>query len=64
MGQYIGVDLHEKTSFVTRVNEKGKVLEQVNLKNDPETLKSFFKKQPVVARWWWKLPAIGITFTN
>ncbi len=47
MGQYIGVDLHQKTSYVTRVNEKGKVLEQVDLKNDADTLKAYFKKQPV-----------------
>src|SRR5208337_2782534 len=46
MGQYIGVDLHQKTSYVTRVNEKGKVLEQVDLKNDADTLKAYFKKQP------------------
>ena len=47
MGQYIGVDLHQKTSYVTRVNEKGKVLEQIDLKNDADTLKAYFKKQPV-----------------
>jgi len=46
MGQYIGVDLHQKTTFVTRINERGKVLEQVNLKSDPETLQTFFRKQP------------------
>lgn len=46
MKQYIGVDLHEKTSFITKVNEKGKVLQQVNLKNDPETLRAFFRRQP------------------
>ena len=47
MGHYIGVDLHQKTSFITKVDEKGKVLQQIHLKNDPETLKSFFKKQPI-----------------
>jgi transposase len=46
MGHYIGVDLHQKNTYVTRVNERGRVLEQVNLKSDPEILRSFFKKQP------------------
>lgn len=46
MGHYIGVDLHQKNTYITRVNERGKVLEQTNLKSDPEILRSFFKKQP------------------
>jgi transposase len=46
MGQYIGVDLHQKNTYITRVNDRGKVLEQVNLKSDPEILRSFFGKQP------------------
>lgn len=46
MGHYIGVDLHQKNTYITRMNDRGKVLEQVNLKSDPEILRSFFKKQP------------------
>jgi transposase len=46
VGQYIGVDLHQKTTFITRINERGKVLEQVNLRSEPEVLQSFFRKQP------------------
>lgn len=46
MVQYIGVDLHERTSFITKVNEKGKILQQIELKNDPENLRTFFRKQP------------------
>lgn len=46
MGQYIGVDLHQKNTYITRVNDRGKVLEQINLKSEPEIIKGFFGKQP------------------
>jgi len=35
---YIGVDYHKKYSIATKMDEKGKILEQVRLKNDPQTL--------------------------
>ena len=31
MSQYIGIDLHKAKSFVTRLNSRGRVLEQVEL---------------------------------
>ncbi len=46
MGQYIGVDLHQKNTYITRVNDRGKVLEQVNLKSEPGIIRDFFGKQP------------------
>jgi transposase len=43
---YIGVDYHKKYSVATKINEKGNVLEQVKLKNDPETLTRYAKTLP------------------
>lgn len=45
MKQFIGVDLHKQTSYVTRINERGKILEQVNLVNDADTLRGYFSRQ-------------------
>jgi len=45
MRQYIGIDLHKQTSYVTRMNERGKILEQINLSNDPDTLRGYLTRQ-------------------
>lgn len=45
MRQYIGIDLHSQSSYITRMNEKGKILEQLNLHNDPDTLRGYFSRQ-------------------
>ncbi len=45
MRQYIGIDLHKQTSYVTRMNERGKILEQLNLSNDPDTLRGYLTRQ-------------------
>ena len=31
MGHYIGIDLHKATSYVTKMDEQGTILEQQNL---------------------------------
>jgi hypothetical protein len=43
---YIGVDYHKKYSFATMINEKGTIVEQVKLKNDPETLIHYAETLP------------------
>ena len=40
---YVGVDYHKKYSIATKMDEKGSILEQVRLRNDPETLISMQK---------------------
>ena len=39
---YTGIDLHKKTSFLTTVDEKGKVAARANLLNVEENLLSYF----------------------
>ena len=39
MAEYIGIDLHKQTSYVTKMDAQGKILEQRNLRNDPDTLR-------------------------
>lgn len=43
---YIGVDYHKKYSVATRIDERGNIVEQVKLKNDPETLTRYVKTLP------------------
>jgi transposase len=50
MGHCIGIDLHKATSYVTTVDETGRILEQRNLRNEPETLRAYFAAQPADAR--------------
>lgn len=38
---YIGIDYHKRNTYVTRMDEDGKVEESVNLKNDGDELKEF-----------------------
>ena len=39
---YTGIDLHKKTSFITSIDEKGKVLAKANLPNRPEIILKYF----------------------
>src|SRR3990172_8783215 len=50
MAEYIGIDLHKQTSYVTKMDAQGKILEQRNLRNDPETLRGYFAQQPADTR--------------
>jgi transposase len=50
MRQYIGIDLHKQTSYVTRMNEKGKIVEQINLSNDADTLRGYLTRLKPDAR--------------
>jgi transposase len=43
---YIGVDYHKKFSIATMMDEKGNILQQIKLRNDPETLTKFAKSLP------------------
>lgn len=41
---YTGIDLHTKTSFITTVDEKGKVVKKANLSNEPFEILLYFDK--------------------
>ncbi len=44
MPQYIGIDLHKATSFITRMDQRGRILEQVQLRNDAPTLQGYLQR--------------------
>jgi transposase len=50
MGQYIGIDLHKAKSFVTRMDRRGRVLEQVELAHATGALKSYVDRLPADSR--------------
>ena len=50
MGQYIGIDLHKAKSFVTRLNGRGRVLEQVELPHATGALQQYLERVPPDAR--------------
>ena len=39
---YTGIDLHKKTSFITSIDEKGKVIAKANLPNRAEAILKYF----------------------
>lgn len=43
---YVGVDLHKKTSFFCILNEQGEKIMQKNLTNDPGALRDFIRTIP------------------
>lgn len=43
---YVGVDYHKKYSIATKMDEKGRILEQVRLSNDPQTLSRYAESLP------------------
>ena len=36
---YIGIDFHKNNTYVTRMDEKGNIMESKNLKNEKDILK-------------------------
>jgi len=44
MPQYIGIDLHKATSFITRMDQRGRILEQLQLRNDAPTLQGYLTR--------------------
>lgn len=50
MSQYIGIDLHKAKSFVTRLNGRGRVLEQVELTHASGDLTQYLTQLPADAR--------------
>lgn len=46
MGEYIGIDLHKAKSFVTRLNGRGRVLEQVELPHATGALQQYLERIP------------------
>ncbi|MBW2082080.1 MAG: hypothetical protein JRI39_03065 [Deltaproteobacteria bacterium] len=58
---YTGIDLHKKTSFLTTVDESGKMVTKENLLNDEKTILDYFgsleQQSRVViestASWYW-----------
>jgi transposase len=43
---YVGVDYHKHYSVATKMDEQGTVVEQVRLRNDPDTLVGYAKRLP------------------
>lgn len=43
---YVGVDYHKRFSFATKMNDKGDILGQVKLQNDPQTLLQYADTLP------------------
>lgn len=50
MGQYMGIDLHKAKSFVTRLDRRGRVLEQVELQHATGELQRYLEKVPADTR--------------
>lgn len=50
MGQYIGIDLHKAKSFVTRLDQRGRVVEQVELAHRTGELQTYLERVPAAAR--------------
>ncbi len=42
--EYVGIDLHRRRSVIVRQNERGDVLEQVRIDNDPVALACSIEK--------------------
>ena len=49
MSQYIGIDLHKAKSFVTWMDERGQILEQVNLPHATGALQDYLRTLPADA---------------
>jgi len=43
---YVGIDYHKKYSFATKMDEKGKILEQQRFNNDSESIQQFVQTLP------------------
>jgi len=50
VSQYIGIDLHKAKSFVTRLNSRGRVLEQVEVPHAHGALRDYLTRLPADAR--------------
>jgi transposase len=50
VSQYIGIDLHKAKSFVTRMDERGEILEQVNVPHAGGALQAYLTALPPDAR--------------
>jgi transposase len=50
VSQYIGIDLHKAKSFVTRMDERGQILEQVNLPHATGALAQYLRTLPADVR--------------
>ena len=50
MSQYIGIDWHKAKSFVTRMDRRGRVLEQAELAHATGALKAYVDRQPTDIR--------------
>ena len=50
MGQCIGIDLHKAKSFVTRMDRRGRVIEQVELPHATGALRAYLERLPADTR--------------
>lgn len=50
MAEYIGIDLHKQTSYVTKMDGRGKIKEQIQLKTNPESLGAYLMGLPSKAK--------------
>ncbi len=44
MPQYIGIDLHKATAMITRMDQRGRILEQVQLRTDAASLGGYLRR--------------------
>lgn len=44
--QYVGIDFHKRSSTITQMDARGKILKQGKLTNDPQTLRAFVEGLP------------------
>lgn len=50
MAEYIEIDLHKQTSYVTKMDGRGKIKEQIQLKTNPESLGAYLMGLPSKAK--------------
>jgi transposase len=50
MGQYIGIDLHKAKSFITRLDRRGRIMEQVELPHATGALQQYLEQLPADTR--------------
>ena len=72
MGQYMGIDPHKAKSFVTRLDQRGRVLEQVELSHTTGAFQQYLRRVAPDTRiaveatgnWVWKKSGSECYFTT
>ena len=61
---YVGLDYHKRYSVATVIDQTGKLVEQVKLNNEPQTLRSYVESLPKGSKIALKLRGVGTMFMN